>query len=196
MKRKGMLTLNEQTKYDIDLVNEEIINCPFCNQIEHIGQLVVGEGNRKARIIFVGEAPGKQESKTGKPFIGPAGKLLDMMLRDILMINREDVFITSVVKYLPPYITPKDKDILHGMTHLNKQIAAINPEIIVLMGKTATKGYMGIMTESITAMANQMYDVEGQNVFVTLHPASALRSGKYRELFVNNFQTLKTKLGF
>ena len=100
--------------------------------------LVPGEGNAHAEIVFVGEAPGKEESKTGRPFIGRAGKLLRSLMADA-GISDADVFITSAVKYLPEYITPTPADIAHGRTHLLPQLAIIKPKYVVLLGNTAAR---------------------------------------------------------
>src|SRR5437870_9883966 len=102
----------------LDKIAEEIEHCEIC-KAEKSGVAVPGEGNPDADIVFIGEAPGKQEAKTGKPFIGPAGKVLRSLLESI-GIHDEDVYITSPVKYLPIYVTPKQSDIEHGRIHLFK----------------------------------------------------------------------------
>ena len=90
-----------------------------------------GEGNPDAHIIFLGEAPGKNEAATGRPFIGRSGQLLRKMIRS-LGLKESDVFITRPVKYLPDRGTPSKEQIAHGRTHLTKQLTVINPKIIVL----------------------------------------------------------------
>lgn len=118
------------------LIAQEIKSCPVCSKSGK-GLLVPGEGNSNAKIVFVGEAPGKNEIISGKPFVGRAGKLLDSLLVTI-KLKREDIFITSAVKYLPKtYITPKQKDIKHGRKHLFAQLEVIKPKVVVLMGNVA-----------------------------------------------------------
>ncbi len=93
-------------------IADEIANCKIC-QKDKIGLPVPGEGNADADIIFLGEAPGKKEALTGQPFIGPAGKVLRGLIKEV-GLKDENVFITSPVKYLPKYVTPTPEDVAHG----------------------------------------------------------------------------------
>src|SRR6185436_19798058 len=118
-------------------IAKEIENCKICKK-DKIGKAVPGEGSANADIVFLGEAPGKKEAETGRPFIGRAGKLLRSMLAEV-GLKDADVFITSPVKYLPVYVTPKPEDIEHGRTHLFEQLKIIEPKIVVLMGNVASQ---------------------------------------------------------
>src|SRR5581483_4635686 len=121
-------------------IDKEIAECPIC-PIDKIGKPVPGEGNPDADIVFIGEAPGKTESITGRPFVGRSGKLLRANITRV-GLSEEDVYITSPVKYLPKRGTPTPADIAHGREHLVKQLAIIDPKIVVLMGRVAAEGVL------------------------------------------------------
>ncbi|MFH1229585.1 MAG: uracil-DNA glycosylase, partial [Candidatus Aenigmatarchaeota archaeon] len=122
-------------------IAEEIAKCKECRKGKS-GLPVPGEGNSNAKVMFLGEAPGSVESKTGFPFRGRAGKFLNKML-DKIDVKREDVYITSPVKYFPGRRAPTLDEIRHGMVHTRKQIDVIKPKLIVLMGNTAIKALLG-----------------------------------------------------
>ena len=124
----------------LDSITREIETCEIC-KIDKNGMVVPGEGNSDADIVFIGEAPGKNEARTGRPFIGRSGQLLRLLIREI-GLKEEDVFITSPVKYLPDRGTPTSEDIAHGRIHLMKQLEIINPKIIVLLGRVAAEGVL------------------------------------------------------
>jgi len=179
-------------KIELDEVAKEIKKCPICIK-DKIGKPVPGEGNPNAKIVFIGEAPGKEEAKTGRPFIGRSGKFFRSLLKEI-GINEKEVFITSPVKYLPKRGTPNVSDILHGRTHLIKQLYVINPEIIVLMGNVAVRG---VLEKSIPVYNKhgKVIDKEDKKYLITFHPAAALRFPKIRILFKEDFQKLKKMIG-
>src|SRR5439155_10892820 len=117
----GAPPMNKQEA--LDEIAREIEACQVCKEGK-IGKAVPGEGNPDADIVFMGEAPGKTEAKTGRPFIGRSGQLLRSMIRDVLGLDDlKDVYITSPVKYLPEKVTPTPAEIAHGKTHLDKQLA-------------------------------------------------------------------------
>ena len=174
------------------LLNEvslEILSCKTCNKLKK-GELVPGEGSASADIDFVGEAPGKEEIKTGRPFIGRAGKVLRDLIESV-GLKAEDVFITSAVKYLPKtYITPKDSDIAHGQTHLSKQLDVIKPKVVVILGNTAA---LSVLKEklSISEVHGTTLDRNGIKYFISYHPAAPLYSPKLREVIFKDFKKLK-----
>lgn len=173
----------------LDAIAQKISRCRICRK-DKIGVSVPGEGNADADVVFVGEAPGKQEAKTGRPFIGPAGKLLRSLIKEA-GLKDEDVFITSVVKYLPEYVTPKEHDIIHGRKHLFEQIDSIDPKIIVLLGNTAVIGVLGEKM-AIAKEHGKVIEREGRKYLVAYHPAAPLYSGKLKAEIQKDFQKLKT----
>lgn len=161
---------------------------------------VIGEGNFDARIMFVGEAPGKNEAKTGKPFCGASGKFLTELIGSI-GLTRDLVYITSVVKDRPPENRdPTQKEIdLYG-PFLNRQIEIIQPKIIATLGRYSMAYIMksfglGAELDTISELHGKIFAAKatyGPVTIVTLyHPAAALYNGGMRETLKKDFQILK-----
>lgn len=172
-------------------IAQEIENCTLCKK-DTTGKAVPGEGNQDAKIVFVGEAPGKKEAATGRPFIGRSGQLLRNLIQEI-GLQEKDVFITSVGKYLPLAGTPSASQIAHGRTHLLEQLAVIKPEIVVLLGSVAVQG---VLQEKVPvkSMHGTTKEKDGQIYFITLHPAAGLRFPPLKMLLREDFQTLRKVL--
>ena len=159
-------------KKELSKVAEEIRKCGLCKKWG-TGEPVPGEGFADAKVVFIGEAPGRQEAKTGRPFVGRSGRLLRSMISEI-GLKEEDVYITSPVKYLPLSGTPSRENVLHGRRHLMKQLAIIDPGIIVLLGNIAC---LALLDRKV-AMRKEHGTVvrsAGGTYFITYHPAYALR---------------------
>ncbi len=156
------------------------------------GEPVPGEGSADARIVFVGEAPGKEEAKTGRPFIGRSGRLLRQLIADI-GLDENEVFITSPVHRLPLAGTPTKEMILHGREHLFEQLKVIEPKVIVLLGKTACTAVLDRPVE-VAKEHGTVVEQDGRSLFLTLHPAYALRFPKAKEQFSRDFQKLRKLL--
>ncbi|HVZ67806.1 MAG TPA: uracil-DNA glycosylase [Patescibacteria group bacterium] len=176
------------TKQDkLDREAKIVDECTVC-RVDRVGVAVFGEGNPDADVMFIGEAPGKLESETGRPFVGRSGKLLREAIRGAGLLEK-DVYITSPVKYLPTYKTPNYKDIEHGMTHLSKQIEIIDPKILVLLGNVATVGVLG-KGHFIAKEHGSIVKRDGKNYFLSYHPAAAIRFAKIKPIFLKDFQLL------
>lgn len=173
---------------ELDKIKKAIESCEECKK-DKTGVIVFGEGNLDAKIMFVGEAPGKQEAVTGHPFIGRSGKLLRATIRSV-GLNEEDVYITSPVKYLPLSGTPSQADIDHARPYFFKQVSIINPQIIVLLGSTAVKAALGEQ-RSVLKDHGTILEREGRKYLLTIHPAAVLRFNKYKTIFEEDFQKLK-----
>ena len=171
----------------LDYLKKEIIDCRECRAGKS-GKIVFGEGNSNAYIMFIGEAPGKNEAKEGRPFIGRSGQLLRRLIREV-ELSEKDVYITSPIKYLPDSGTPTLKDIKHAFAHFNKQIEIIDPKVIVLLGKTAIKA---VLEEDIPIMKNhgKVVKKDGRTYFLTLHPAAAIRFAKNKPILEHDFKKL------
>lgn len=154
-----------------------------------IGKAVPGEGNPDAAIVFVGEAPGRKEALSGKPFVGPAGKILRQGLADI-GLEAEDVFITSAYKYLPKQITPTLAQIEHGKKFLYQQLDVIGPEIIVLLGRVAVLSVLGRNVQ-MTKEHGTVIEQDNRKYFLMLHPAATLHQFRLRNDFIEDFRKLK-----
>lgn len=181
----------------LELVNKEIKTCTIC-PINKSGKPVVGEGNPDADIVFVGEAPGKQEAVSGRPFIGRSGQLLRSLIREI-DLKEENIYITSPVKYLPngsdgtPGGTPTPADIAHGRLHLMKQLDVIKPKIVVLLGRVAAEGVLQKKVAVATEHGKVIEEKDGIKYFLTIHPAAALRfAKKYKPLLQEDFLKIKS----
>ncbi len=168
-------------------IAEEIKHCSVC-KVGKVGEAVAGEGDPDADIMFLGEAPGKKEAKVGRPFVGRSGKLLRSLIRDA-GLKEEEVFITSPVKYLPLRGIPTREDIKHGLTHLQKQIAVIDPKLIVVLGKTAAYAMLG-ESVAINKEHGKVIVRDGKRYFLTFHPAAAVRFQKNRTLLLKDFKKL------
>ncbi|MCL4354004.1 uracil-DNA glycosylase [Patescibacteria group bacterium] len=171
----------------LDKIAKEIDGCKIC-QKDSIGKGVPGEGNPNAKIVFVGEAPGKLESQTGRPFVGRSGKFLRSTLKEA-GISEKDVYITSPVKYLPKRGTPSKDQIEHGKIHFDKQIDLINPSIIVLLGKVAIYAVLG-EDAPVLKRHGEIIEKNGKKYLITIHPAAVVRFKKYREIFVEDLNKI------
>jgi DNA polymerase len=176
----------------LQAIAHEIERCDVCRKDKH-GMAVPGEGNADADIVFVGEAPGRTEAETGRPFIGRSGKLLRSLIREVGLLEK-DVYITSPVKYLPDYITPKLSDIEHGFTHFGKQLDVIEPKVIVLLGRVAC---LAVLKKNVSVVLDHGKIIEdsGRKYYITVHPAAALRFKKMKALLLEDFEKLKLIVG-
>ncbi len=169
---------------ELERIAEEIRahrGCGF-EPCETCANPVPGEGSPDARIVFVGEAPGAQEDKTGRPFVGGAGRLLSELLESI-DLAREDVFITNVLKARPPKNRdPKPAEVEHSRPWLEAQLAVIGPELLVPLGRHALGRFVGGL--KISEVHGTLIEHEGRRYFPLLHPAVALYARERRsELF-------------
>jgi DNA polymerase len=164
---------------------KEILVCPLCDLALSRTIAVPGEGPESARIMFIGEAPGAEEDKTGRPFVGRAGKLLDKALAEA-GIARSDLFITRVVKCRPPgNRQPKSFEIKACAPYLTSQMNLIQPKMICLLGNVAAKAVIG------KTGVNELHgQVLNDRFMVTFHPAAVLRNKDLRELLVSDLKKL------
>lgn len=172
-------------------IANEIEVCKECKK-DTQGKAVPGEGNSDADIVFIGEAPGREEAKTGRPFIGRSGKLLRGFISEI-GLKEDDVYITSPVKYLPDRGTPDKKQIAHGRMHLMKQFEVIDPKIIVLLGNVACQGVLQ-EKHAVLKEHGSVVEKNGRRYFITLHPAAAIRFQKFKKVLQEDFQKLRMLL--
>lgn len=172
----------------LDEIAKEIEECDVCKDGKS-GRAVPGEGNPDADIVFIGEAPGRKEAATGRPFVGRSGQLLRSFIRDV-GLKEEDVYITSPVKYLPDRGTPTATDISHGQKHFLKQLQVIDPLMIVLLGSVAARG---VLSEKFAVLKEHGSIIErnGKKYFLTIHPAAALRFPKLKKILLEDFLKLK-----
>ena len=176
-------------------IEKEVKNCKKCDLYKERKNVVFGDGNLDTKIIFIGEAPGKNEDETGIPFCGKAGKILDRLLKSI-SVKRENVYITSVLKCKPPKNRkPKKIEIENCGIYLKRQIEIINPEIICCLGdislKFILKNFSIDEKDKITKLHGKIIKADNKKIFTTFHPAYAIYNPKVIKLMEKDFRKLK-----
>ncbi len=172
----------------LDRVAFLVRNCTDCPLASGRTHAVPGEGNPQADVMFIGEAPGFQEDRQGRPFVGPAGKLLDGLLASI-GTNRDDVFIANMVKCRPPDNRDPDPGELAACTKfLDRQIELVNPKLIVTLGRFAFGRYFP--GEGITKARGRLREKDGRKIFPVLHPAAVLRRDELRPTMIEDFKAI------
>ena len=151
-----------------------IQNCSKCKLCKNRTNIVLGVGNKNAKLMFIGEGPGADEDIQGIPFVGKAGKLMDMVFQG-LGIDREKVYIANVVKCRPPMNRNPEQDEMNAcLDYLRNQVMLVKPDVIVLLGSVALKAILG-KEYSITASRGKWVDKKGIKYMPTFHPAALLR---------------------
>lgn len=164
--------------------------CKLCRKRTHI---VFGVGNPKARLMFIGEGPGRDEDLQGEPFVGDAGKLLNKMIA-AMGLRRADVYIANVVKCRPPQNRdPEPDEVAACEPFLRAQVRAVRPEVIVVLGKVAVQTLLGDPTP-IRALRGQWRELEGVACMPTFHPAYLLRDPSQKKLVWADLQLVMARL--
>jgi len=164
-----------------DELRSAVAGCRACTLCEGRKNTVFGVGNEQAQWMIVGEAPGEQEDQQGEPFVGPAGKLLDNMLRAIQLTRapgtpEQQVFIANTLKCRPPRNrNPEPEELAQCAPYLDRQIALVQPRIILAMGRFAVQSLLQ-SNEAIGRLRGRVHDYRGIPVIVTYHPAYLLRN--------------------
>lgn len=181
---------NEEKEDTLAGLNRAMAETCTCALKETALHVVPGIGNADARIVFVGEAPGKKEDETGEPFVGAAGKFLNEMLASV-GLNRDDIYITNVVKYRPPNNRdPLPEEVAACWPWLRAQVELIDPDIIILLGRHALERFVPgkrISVEHGKAFRRTVPDLGTYVFFALYHPAAALYNGSMRETLMKDF---------
>lgn len=152
-----------------------IENCNKCKLCNNRNNIVIGCGNREAKVMFIGEGPGADEDAQGEPFVGKAGKLMNQALKG-LGIERDEIYIANVVKCRPPMNrNPEPDEVNSCLDYLRSQVMLVKPEIIVLLGNVALKAILG-NDYSITKSRGIWIEKKGIRYMPTFHPAALLRN--------------------
>lgn len=171
---------------------QQIDSCTRCDLYKGANRSVAGEGSPDAKIVFIGEAPGLNEDKQGRPFVGNAGKYLDLLLSRV-GLRREEVFITNVVKHRPPENRdPLPVEIAACRAWLENQLSAISPKIIVTLGKWSLNRYLP--AKKISQVHGEPVRIQNTVVIPMYHPAAALRNGQVASQLEEDFQKNKNLL--
>jgi uracil-DNA glycosylase len=177
----------------LTLIADEVRSCTKCRLHQGTRNGVPGEGNTQAEIMLVGEGPGYHEDAQGRPFVGPAGKLLSDML-ERAGLKRDDVFITNIVKHRPPGNRDPMPDEMAACTeYLERQIAEIKPKLIATLGRHSM-GYFFGPNARITQVHATVRPWRDILVYACFHPAAALHQPKYREMLEQDFDGLPKAL--
>jgi uracil-DNA glycosylase family 4 len=176
----------------MEIVATEVRACPKCNLCKGRTKAVPGEGNITTEVLFIGEAPGMNEDRQGRPFIGAAGQFLDEMLATI-DLKREDCFITNIVKCRPPNNRdPLPEEIAACSPYLDRQLALIKPKLIVTLGRySMAKFFSG---ESISRIHGKLRVVNGLYIIPMYHPAAALHQADLRKTIMEDFKQIPLAL--
>ncbi len=174
----------------LDQIAADIVKNNVCPDLaKSANHLVFGEGNPDAKIIFIGEAPGKNEDLTGLPFIGAAGRILDELLASI-KLARKDVYITSILKYRPPNNRdPRPEEKTAFWPYLSAQLEVIEPQLIVALGRHAANCFLPDL--QISKAHGQAQAWEGYTLLPLYHPAAALYNGSMRQTLFDDFVQVK-----
>lgn len=196
--------MSASTQLPLDDIQRQIITDRVCPELaEQATQLVFGDGNPEAEVVFVGEAPGKKEDETGKPFVGAAGKFLDEMLASV-DLSRSDIYITNIVKYRPPNNRdplPEEKKAF--LPYLQAQLEAIKPKVVVTLGRHSTNCFLPDLQISKAhgqpkriklQLKADKDDILEVVILPLYHPAAALYNGSMRQTLMDDFSHIPALL--
>lgn len=180
---------------------KDVRGCEKCELSENRTQIVIGDGTPEADILFVGEAPGRQEDKKGRPFVGRAGKLLDELLGEI-GLEREEVYITNIVLCRPPNNRdPKDEEIKACTDYLDRHIRIVDPEVIVPLGSFATSYILDkydLDNGSISRVHGEVFSISNLKgrfkIIPQYHPAAALYNPDLKEVLKEDFEKVRENI--
>ena len=184
------------TDFILEVITDKISKCEKCGLHMNRIKTVPGEGNINADLMIIGEAPGKDEDESGRPFVGRAGKVLDKYI-SYLGLLREDVFICNILKCRPPMNRNPEGDEMDKCDfYLQEQIGAIQPKVILLLGAVALKHMTGDPNVGIGKMRGLWLDYKGIPMIATFHPAFLLRqmTDENKRKVKDDMLELKTKL--
>ena len=174
-------------------LEKSIENCNKCKLCKTRQNIVFGTGNKNARLMLIGEGPGADEDRLGEPFVGRAGKLMNLAF-EAIGLKREDVYIANIVKCRPPANrNPEDDEAMACMNYLRNQVILVKPEIIVLLGSVALKNILG-KEYGITASRGKWIEKKGIKYMPTWHPAALLRDETKKIEFIKDLKLVLEEL--
>jgi uracil-DNA glycosylase family 4 len=178
----------EITNDSLEKIATEVRGCLLCKLSRSRKNAVPGEGQLPAKIMLIGEAPGKNEDEKGQPFVGAAGKALDLALEKS-GIPRQSVFITNIAKCRPPdNRIPEPEEQIACRPYLDRQISLISPQIICILGNTAYSSLLG--GKSVMADRGKILKRDGQKYLITIHPAAAIYNRNFRSVLEDDLSLL------
>ncbi len=193
--KEGKISLEDEDPQKLlQAIFRSVQNCRRCPLYKYRTNPVLGRGNPRARLMLVGEAPGKEEDLQGKPFVGAAGKLLRESLRRAGILEKE-IYIANVLKCRPPgNRDPAPEEIKACLPFLKQQIKIINPEVICALGKFATQVLLNTK-QGITHLRGKSLDYQGGIVLIpTFHPAACIYNPNWQKFFLQDLRLVREKL--
>ena len=185
--------LSPKKKDGLSLIKEQVTSCRMCGLSKTRKKVVFGTGNTKARLMFVGEAPGYEEDIQGRPFVGRAGELLTRII-EAMGLKREDVYISNILKCRPPQNrNPLPDEISPCMNYLYRQIDYIKPQVICGLGKFAAQVLLETETP-ITRLRGEWHKCRGIRFMPTYHPAYLLRNPGAKKLVWQDMKKIMEEL--
>ena len=173
-------------------LEEEAKQCKKCKLCQNRNNVVFGTGNKQADLMFIGEGPGADEDKQGIPFVGRAGKLMNMAFETI-GLKREEVYIANIVKCRPPgNRNPEDDEATACLNYLRNQVILVKPKIVVLLGSVALKNILG-KEYGITASRGKWVEKRGIWYMPTWHPAALLRDENKKIDFIMDLKEVMSR---
>ena len=178
----------------LSALRKKIGECNKCKLSKNRTHIVFGEGNPYSRLMFIGEAPGKEEDVQARPFVGDAGMLLTRLIEK-MGFRREDVYIANIVKCRPPMNRDPEKDeIEQCRVFVERQVEIIHPEVIICLGRISAQTLIGNAGLKISAIRGKFYDYRGIPLMPTFHPAYLIRNPKDKWLTWEDVQKVLQKL--
>ena len=190
------MTINRQTSAEtflpahltLDKLRKAARSCQGCDLYKHATQTVFGEGPKQARLVFVGEQPGDMEDRQGRPFVGPAGRILDRALEEA-NIPREEVYVTNAVKHFKwiqrgkqrMHQKPLIRQVISCKPLLEAEIKIVSPKVVVCLGVTAAQSMLGRVVRIAKERGKRLDSEFGGTIFVTTHPSAIVRQREKAE---------------
>ncbi len=179
---------------DLEAIRADLGDCRRCRLHKGRSRLVFGEGNPHARLVFVGEGPGYEEDRSGRPFVGPAGRLLDKIIA-AMKLERSQVYICNIVKCRPPANrAPSQDEIDVCLPFLKRQLAAISPEVICTLGSVAARTLLAT-NSPVSVLRGRFHQWMGIKLMPTFHPAYLLRNPERKRQVWEDVKKIMAFLG-
>jgi uracil-DNA glycosylase family 4 len=187
---------SKQKEAALNALRKDIGDCKRCRLSKERTKIVFGEGNPDAMLMFIGEAPGKEEDLQGRPFVGEAGMLLTRLIEK-MGLKREDVYIANILKCRPPMNRDPERDEIESCrSFVERQIEIISPEVIISLGRISAQTLIGSTALKMTKIRGNFFDYKGIPLMPTFHPAYLLRNPKDKWLTWNDAQKVLEKLKY
>lgn len=183
----------EEKLENLKILEEKVSACKGCTLCSSRTQTVFGKGSLSPTVLFVGEAPGEQEDREGAPFVGPAGKLLDLYL-EFIGLEKEDYYIANILKCRPPHNRdPLPEEEEACIPYLREQLKLLQPKILVCLGRISAKRIIS-PDFRITKQRGIWYDLGGLRVMATYHPSALLRDPAKKEEALADFKKIAAEI--